>query len=353
MLYYQCKYTTEGVLSMQEIILFGTYTRKTSNGIYQAVLDTEAKAVSTPELFLNIQNPTYLQLNSKKTLLTVASQDSLGGVASYNYSNKSFFNDVFTEGANPCYVSIDEPRGLVYSANYHKGQIDVFKLNVDQTLTLTDSFKNTGNGPLPEQDSAHMHYANLTSDGRLVAVDLGSDQLHVFNVSDNGKLSNVSVFKLPAGFGPRHLVFSPNKKNVYLVGELSSNVATLNYDESTGSFNLVDIIKTIPTSWTEHNGAAAIRISNDGKFVYVSNRGHNSLAVFAVQADNTLELVQLISTEGDFPRDFALDKSEKFVVVANQNTDNATLYSRNELNGQLSLLQKDISVPEGVCVNFI
>ena len=109
---------------------------------------------------------------------------------------------------------------------------------------------------------------------------------------------------------------------------------------------------TIPADWTEHNGAAAIRCSQDGKFVYVSNRGHNSLAVFTVQADHSLTLSQLISTAGEFPRDFALDPSEHFVVVANQNTDNASLYERDTTTGQLTLLQADVALPEGVCVCF-
>ncbi len=146
-------------------------------------------------------------------------------------------------------------------------------------------------------------------------------------------------------------MFAPDKKTAYLVGELSSTVSVLDYDLTTGAFYLRQTVSTIPDDWTEHNGAAAIRISNDGRFVYVSNRGHNSLAVFEV-LDGELKLIQHLTTHGDFPRDFALDPTERFILVANQNTDNATLYTRDQETGLLACCQKDIPLPEGVCVYF-
>ena len=222
----------------------------------------------------------------------------------------------------------------------------------DGTLTQTDNFISDGHGPRPEQEKSHLHYADLTPDQRLAVVDLGSDRVFTFDVSPAGKLDLVATYKAPAGFGPRHLVFHPNGKIAYLVGELSSQVQTLTYDETTGSFSFLQSLTTIPSDWQEHNGAAAIKISADGKFVYLSNRGHNSLAVFTVQADYTLALVQNISTYGEFPRDFALDPSQAFLLCANQNTDNATLYQRDSQSGLLTLLQKDITLPEGVCVKF-
>jgi len=337
---------------MRENILFGTYTKKSSQGIYQATLDTTTKKLSAPETFISIQNPTYLTLSANKTLLTISSQGSLGGISSYNADNQALYNEVLFEGPNPCYVAIDEKRQLAYSANYHKGEILSYRLNSDQTLTLADRVTKSGHGPRPEQDAAHMHYSDLTPDDRLVAIDLGADIIYTFDVANNGKLTEIAKLNLPAGFGPRHLVFAPNHEFAYLAGELSSQVATLLYHQADGSFELIDSLKTIPADWNTHNGAAAIRISNDGNFVYVSNRGHDSIAVFQVQTDHTLKLIQLISTEGEFPRDFALNADNNFLVVANQNTDNTSLYERNPKDGKLTLLQKDIFLPEGVCVHF-
>lgn len=337
---------------MRENILFGTYTKKSSQGIYQATLDTTTKKLSAPETFISIQNPTYLTLSANKTLLTISSQGSLGGISSYNADNQALYNEVLFEGPNPCYVAIDEKRQLVYSANYHKGEILSYRLNSDQTLTLADRVTKSGHGPRSEQDAAHMHYSDLTPDDRLVAIDLGADIIYTFDVANDGKLTEIAKLNLPAGFGPRHLVFAPNHEFAYLVGELSSQVATLRYHQTDGSFELIDSLKTIPADWNTHNGAAAIRISNDGNFVYVSNRGHDSIAVFQVQTNHTLKLIQLISTEGEFPRDFALNADNNFLVVANQNTDNASLYERNPKDGKLTLLQKDVLLPEGVCVHF-
>lgn len=337
---------------MRENILFGTYTKKSSQGIYQATLDTTTKKLSAPETFISIQNPTYLTLSANRTLLTISSQGNLGGISSYNADNQALYNEVLFEGPNPCYVAIDEKRQLVYSANYHKGEILSYRLNSDQTLTLVDRVTKSGHGPRPEQDAAHMHYSDLTPDNRLVAIDLGADIIYTFDVANDGKLTEIAKLNLPAGFGPRHLVFAPNHEFAYLVGELSSQVATLRYHQTDGSFELIDSLKTIPADWNTHNGAAAIRISNDGNFVYVSNRGHDSIAVFQVQTNHTLKLIQLISTEGEFPRDFALNADNNFLVVANQNTDNASLYERSPKDGKLTLLQKDVLLPEGVCVHF-
>ncbi|XIF20068.1 MAG: lactonase family protein [Acetilactobacillus jinshanensis] len=206
-------------------------------------------------------------------------------------------------------------------------------------------------GPRPEQqDGAHPHFADLTPDGRLVVVDLGQDRVYLYNLSDAGKLSLVSKFQFKPGFGPRHIVFDSKKGVAYVSAELSSNVAVLNYDAKAGKFTLKQIISTIPDTWTKHNGAAAIRMSKDGRYIYVSNRGYNSIAVFRSDASGKLKLIQQIPTAGDFPRDFNFNYDQSMVIALNQNTNNATLYERNPITGKLKLIQKDFTVPEGVCV---
>ena len=153
--------------------------------------------------------------------------------------------------------------------------------------------------------------------------------------------------------GPRHIRFSPDGQYAYLLGELSSLLSVLKYNSEDGSFEHVQTAPTIPSDWTAHNGAAAIRISKDGRFIYVSNRGNNSVAVFkTTNLGSEIERIQLISTEGEFPRDMNWDESEQFLVVANQDTDNVSLYARDDESGELSLLQKDFTVPEGVRVLF-
>lgn len=155
---------------------------------------------------------------------------------------------------------------------------------------------------------------------------------------------------LPAGYGPRHIVFDAPKSVAYLVGELSSNVATLTYDEQAGKLTVKQITHVIPDDWTAHNGSAAIRLSSDGRFVYVSNRGNNSITVLKTADDGTLTEIQRIATEGDFPRDFNWTADESLVLVVHQKSDNASLFKRDAETGKLTLAQKDFMVPEGVSV---
>ena len=137
-----------------------------------------------------------------------------------------------------------------------------------------------------------------------------------------------------------------------MAGELSSQVNVVKFDEASWMFQNVATYSTIPADWDKHNGAAAIRMSKDGRFIYVSNRGNDSIAVFEVKADHTLKLIQRVSTFGEFPRDFNWDEEEAYVVAANQNTNNATLYARNAADGSLTPLVKNIQVPEGTHVLF-
>lgn len=338
---------------MTEEFLIGTYTKKDSKGVYKVTLDPEKGEITKVELAIPSQKPAYLQVGSDKRVYAVKQIDDQGGVASYSLKdgNAKMLSKVLTAGAPPAYVGLDEQRYLLYSANYHTAKVDVFKINEDGTLTQTDSVLHQGaTGPQPEQDSPHVHFADLTPDQRLVVCDLGMDLVIVYDVSADGKLTAVSRYKSEAGFGSRHIAFHPNGKYAYLLGELSSKLEVLKYNAADGSFSHVQTIKTIRSDWTAHNGAAAIRLSKDGKFIYTSNRGENTIAVFEVQPDFTVKHIQSISTEGDFPRDFNLSADESFLLASNQNSDNLTLYKRDADTGKLTLLQKDVACPEPVCV---
>lgn len=338
-----------------ERILLGTYTKKTSEGVYEIYLDTDKKELLQPKLVVKEDNPTYLSYSQSANLYAVTKVADQGGIAAYHEKDKQFthLNTVTEVGAPPCYVTVDEDRQLVYAANYHKGTITSYQIQTDGGLKLVDTVQHTGSGPDENQQGPHAHYADLTPDHRLVACDLGTDEVYTYDIAASGQLTEVARFTATPGTGPRHIVFHPNRKIAYLFGELASSLVVLSYDESKGTFTELQTLSTIPSDHTGHNGGAAIRISKDGKFVYTSNRGHNSVAVFATSTDGThAELIQHISTEGDFPRDFALDPTEDFAVAANQNTDNLTLYSRDQTTGKLALIQKDVALPECVCVFF-
>ncbi|MCH5462367.1 lactonase family protein [Lactobacillus sp. LC28-10] len=346
---------------MIETFLIGTYTHKSSEGVYELQLDTEKQQLQNLELVGRAGNPTYVAESKAHRVYAIDAESEdgkkIGGLKVFDASEKPFkeLSKSLVAGPNPAYVAVDEDRQLVFTANYHTGVITVYKINADGTLTTTDTVKHTGAvGPAPEQqDGPHPHYTDLTPDNRLVCCDLGEDRVYLYDVSDAGKLTEKSQFKCAAGFGPRHIVFNTAQNVAYLVGELGSGIEVLDYISQAGEFTLRQELSTIPEDWTAHNGAAAIRLSSDNKFVYVSNRGYNSIATFKVEDNGELSLVDQISSEGDFPRDFNFNADESFIILVNQNTDNATLYSRDSATGKLTQVQKDFKVPEGVCVAFV
>lgn len=338
---------------MLQTIYLGTYTRRESKGIYSITLDTEKEQLVDLTLRAEEKSPTYLARSKKERVYTVTEVDGAGGCGAYT-PEFELLNTVTEEGAPLCYVAVDEPRQLVYGANYHKGEVNVYKILADGSIEATDHiYHDEPVGPHENQDTPHVHYTDLTPDQRLAVCDLGTDRVYTYDVSAEGKLTEAAVYVAATGTGPRHLVFHPNHQYAYLVGELDSSLTVLRYNEADGSFEEIQKVPTLPEDFTDFNSGAAVRVSKDGRFVYSSNRGHNSLVVFEVTEDGAgLNFIQRLSTEGDFPRDFDLDPTNKFLVCANQNSDNLTLYRRNAETGELTTIQKDVYAPECVCVLF-
>lgn len=335
-------------------VWFGGYTSHDSKGIYTANVENDGNDIKLADIknIVKLERPTYFQLVGD-LLFTIIQKDNQGGIASYRIKDgKAEQLDVYLhDGASPCYISVDPEKHLIFTANYHLATINVFSYDGNGKLTFITNNKHEGHGPRVEQDQAHPHFFDETLAGNLVSCDLGIDAVDFYKL-DGDKLKHLARYQMEKGFGTRHLTFSPDGKTMYIVGELSSQVNVAHLNENTWEFEDVATYKTIPDNFTEHNGAAAIRISKDGKFIYVSNRGHDSIAVFKVLDNGELELTQRVSVFGSFPRDFNWDKSENYLVVANQNTNNATLYRRNSETGSLTPLQKDIPVPEATRVLF-
>lgn len=337
---------------MEQPIYFGTYTKNLSSGIYRAFLDTDSKRISPPKKIISVGNPTYLKITPQNTLLAVNAEGNYGGISHYDLKDDSFIllDDPLSSGSSPCYVGWDAQRSLVFAAYYHRGTVEIYKLNSNQTLSKTAVIKHTGKSIRKEQERSHPHYANLTPDQKLVIADLGNDTLSTYELNPNGTPKEKSTLHLPAGFGPRHLIFDQTGEYAYLVGELSSQVATLKYYKANSLFKILDLKSTLPNNFKDFNGAATIRKFQDN--IYVSNRGHDSIAHFKIQSDHTLKLIEHTSTQGQFPRDFALDNSEKFLVVANQKSNDVSLFTVDQQSGKLSCIQEKIFLPEGVCVCF-
>lgn len=336
-------------------LLLGTYTRRVSEGIYKIDLNTDTNQLENLTLVAKVGSPTYLTTSKdNKIIYAIISENNQGGLVTLVKNDEGEYERmvaVMAEGAAPCYVALDEKRQFVYTANYHNGDVSVYKTDNEGNLKLLDTVAHSGSSVHENQDAPHAHYSNLTPDGKyMVACDLGTDKVYSYEVTEDGKLNEVATIEVKPGIGPRHLVFHPTLDIAYLFGELSSEVIVLSYDVNTGEFKVIQTLSTLPKEFTAENSGAAIRISKDGKYVYASNRGHNSIVQFGTDDDGKLTLVGHTPTEGDIPRDFNLDPSEQYVIVGHQNSDNLTLFERNQSDGKLTLLQKDVEGPEVVCV---
>ncbi|MBF0786510.1 MULTISPECIES: lactonase family protein [unclassified Streptococcus] len=331
-------------------LYFGTYTRRVSEGIYVADFNAETGELSNRRLVVAEPNPTYLALSADQFLYSVGTKGNQGGIAAFS-PDLDLINHVVADGAPHCYVSVDEERQLVYGANYHKGQVLVYKRLENGGLELADSQQHEGSGPHENQASPHVHFADLTPDKYLVTCDLGTDQVITYTVSDQGKLGPLARYQATPGAGPRHIVFHPTAKIAYLICELNSTIEVLIYD-GLGEFELMQTITTLPSDYTGFNGTAAIRISQDGKFLYSSNRGHHSIAIYKVLGDASLELVDIVPSLGKTPRDFILSPDNRFLIVAHQDSDNISVFGRDEETGKLTNLSSDFIVPEAVCITF-
>jgi 6-phosphogluconolactonase len=340
----------------------GTYTKGRSKGIYSFTLDTKAQKILHVKESAYLENPTYLAIEQdNRYLYSVMKEDGLGGVAVFSINSESGtlnpLNSQLTEGPSPCHVSVNSTNNYIVAANYHRGTVEIYGFEKENEIIVpaTSIAKHHGSGPNKErQEKPHVHYAGYTPDEKyVVVIDLGIDRLVTYQVFD-GVLKEVNSLSVKPGSGPRHIEFHPNGKYAYLMTELSSEVITLSYNSEDGSFSEVGYTSTIPENFTNNNQGSAIHVSSDGRFVYVSNRGHNSIAVFKVnEASGKLIFIEHTSTEGDWPRDFILDPSEKYLIALNQESCNLVLFARDETTGKLTLLQSDIEVPYPVCVKFL
>ncbi|WP_453992786.1 lactonase family protein [Bacillus nitroreducens] len=339
----------------------GTYTKGDSKGVYTFTLDIDEKKIQDVKLAATLENPTYVTVSQdNRFLYSVIKEGETGGVAAYEIDSQTgdlkALNSMVSDGASPCHVSVNKANTQVVTANYHKGTIELNSINSEsgRIESIQSVVAHEGSGPHERQEKPHTHFSGFTPDEKyVVAVDLGIDQLITYEIQEEG-LKEVTRLSVKPGSGPRHIAFHPNGKHAYIMTELSNEVIALSYDSNNGSFTELQYISTIPGDFTDNSQGSAIHISKDGKFVYVSNRGHNSIAVFQVdETSGNLTLVERVSSGGDWPRDFVFDPTEKFLVGSNQESSNLVLYSRDSDTGKLTLLDSDITVPYPVCVKFL
>lgn len=341
-------------------LLVGTYTGATSKGIYRFQFNSVTGELTNDELVAVTENPSYLSISGDGNTVFAVNETDSGSVSSFRWNeNKTQLDLVDQQGSmgmHPCYVAINPKENLVAAANYSSGNIVLYKVNEQANFVSPPQFRqHKGSGPVkPNQDAPRAHFSIFSTHGDyLYVVDLGIDQVLMYPVNADGELGDgVVALQLDKGDGPRHLVFHPKKDLVFVVNELSSTVLAAQIDQKTGLMKRVDKQSTLPADYTDKSFCADIHISKDGQFLYASNRGHNSIAIFKVLEGGHLKMQGTENVQGEWPRNFTLSPNGKHLLVANQNSNNITVFDVDMETGLLHFTGQNVALERPVCLKF-
>lgn len=351
-------------------LFFGTYTRAESEGIYSAQFDVVEGTLLPLNEPVYSENPSFLAVAPDKQVLYAINEvnnylgKGTGAVTAFRIDQETHalteLNHQSSHGAHPAHIVVDGTGRFVLTANYSGGNVAVIAIDSSGTLgSLEQMVVHTGSGPnLQRQKQPHPHSVTFSPDQRHVVVaDLGIDQVKIYRWDAHEgtlTLNDPSAFNTAAGAGPRHFAFHPHMNYAYVINELASTITALNFNPDNGALTKVSTVSTLPEDWQGRNTCADIHLSKDGRFVYGSNRGHNSIAVFEIDR-NTGELtrVQNQATRGSTPRNFALDPTGKWLLVANQNSDSITIFSIDNESGMLVPVGEPYTIPSPVCIRFL
>jgi len=336
----------------------GTYTDGESEGIYKYQLDAAGK-LKQIGLVAKTNNPSYLAKTAdNKTLLAVDETDEngTGFVNSFRIEKDSliFVSKSKSGGAHPCFITVND-KNQVLVANYSGGNVGFLAIDTQNGLTnLLAVQQHTGKGTTDRQKAPHAHAVRFHPvKNEIIAIDLGTNQLWFSKFDEPKKevaFTNQKTLNMIDGAGPRHVTFHPNNKWMYVVNELNNTVSLVKEKENT--YVVDSSISMLPKDFKKYSKGADIHISKDGKFVYASNRGHESIVLYKVHPKNgSLSLVGFQNVKGKHPRNFSLSPNDDFLLVANQDTNNIVSFKRDAKTGKLSFVD-EVFVPKPVCVLF-
>ncbi|PIB37620.1 hypothetical protein BFP72_18040 [Reichenbachiella sp. 5M10] len=338
-------------------MLVGTYTGQGSEGIYSIQFDPATGAISDKQLVATTTSPSYLALSPDKQRVYAVNEGGEGNVTAYQWNDShtqlDLINSQSSQGLYPCYVSLQD--SLVAIANYGGGNVVSYPL--DAAGALSDNPVNQqheGTGPNSDrQEAPHAHCAVFSKDGQyLYGVDLGIDQIRMYSVADLTAEGEVAL-QLDAGDGPRHLTFHPNKDIAFVISELSSTVTTASIDPLTGKMTALSKVSTLPEGHEGDNSCADIHVSDDGRYLYASNRGHNSIAIFSIDPETSaLKMIATESVMGDWPRNFTLSPDNNYILVANKKSNNITVFKRDKETGMMYYTDQQLEISQPVCLKF-
>lgn len=343
-------------------IYVGTYTEApagSGQGILLFDFDDESGRLSLKSVFDGGDNPSFLALSADRCRLYAVNELDDGTVSAFDrdlaFGAVRLINRQPSMGAAPCFVGFDPDQRHVLVANYNGGTAAALPIRADGGLEPASAILDHRLGPIaPRRESPpHPHMIAPTSDGQFVVVtDLGLDATLIYRLDAGGfKLADDGVIKAAIGAGPRHFAFSPDGATVYVINELDSTLDVFGYDSA--SFGRRQTLSSLPERFVGANSCAQVLVAPDGRFVYGSNRGHDSLAIWPVDlATGLVGPASFVATEGACPRNFAMSPNGRFVVVANQDSNSLVVFSREPDSGALRRAGEPIEVGSPVCVTF-
>lgn len=340
----------------------GNYTTKTeSKGIYQFTFDPATGKMSALELAAETKDPSWVIVHpSGKYLYAANEMDHGSTISAFSVDPKSgkltLLNTQPAQGEGPCHLNFDRTGKFLLTANYSTGNAVVYPILADGKLgEHTASVTNQGeHGPHKNQKGPHAHWIGKSKDNHFVYVaDLGLDKVLVYKFdATKGTLAPAGGAVAKPAAGPRHVALSADEKFMYVLGELDSTVTVFAHEKD--SFKSVQVVPMLPSGFSGRNDAAEIEMHPSGKFLYASNRGHDSFAVYSInQKEGTLTPVEIVPTGGKEPRHFAIDPTGKFLLAENQNTNNIIEFRIDQATGRLTPTGETLSTPSPICLSFL
>lgn len=346
-------------------VYFGTYTGgDSSKGIYRSTLDLDTSELADPVLAAEAKNPSFLEIHpTGKFLYAVSESGGAGSVSAYAINEDGslkFLNQQPSGGSGPCHVNIDHAGKNALVANYGSGSASVIPIRPDGSLAEPTGFvQHTGSGPNPKrQQGPHAHSINVSPDDRFAFVaDLGADKIMIYKLDvEKGTITaNAPPFaKLKPGAGPRHFAFAPDGRHAYVINELGCTVTAFAYDAASGALTEIQTVPTLPEAFDGSNTCAEVRVHPNGRFLYGSNRGHDSIAVYRInRRKGTLTIVEHETADIKTPRNFNVDPTGKFCLVANQGSDSVVVFRINPKTGALEPTGHRTTIGKPVCIRFL
>ncbi|GHH63396.1 lactonase family protein [Lentzea cavernae] len=331
-------------------VFFGAYTTWSggAKGIGIGTYDTATGQLRTTGTITGVVNPSFVIESRDGRFLYAVNENTKGEVTAIDAATLKVINKQPTGGADPCHLTLDPSGKHLITADYSSGSLSVFPVNADGSLgARTQKVQHKGTGPDPErQEGPHAHHVVFDPAGKYAAaVDLGADSVFFYSFT-GGKLTQVSQAKVKPGAGPRHIAFHPNGRTAYVANELDSTIVSCAYAD--GKLTPGQVLPTAPSGGVK-NYPAEVLVSGDGKHVYLSNRGHDSIAHFAVDGTG-LTLVGTTPVGGKYPRHITFDPSGALLFAANQNSNNVTSFTVDKATGKLTPSGTALQTAIPVCV---